>query len=293
MRKAILILSALAIGQVFGQTYSPFPTDSAYWSVEGRDWWSNPSWGDCISTSHYNMLGDTIIESVSYSKIYSSTKNDGIFNLQNATYYCALREDSLKRIYARRPTDTIELLFYDFSLNIGDTVCMDFLNKGCYTVNNVDTILFAGKQRRRIHIQISETQQWIEGIGNFYGLFQTYYTGSFSTELKCFHENDLLLYGNSQFCHCDNLPGVNEFEANTLNIQFNPNPISESGTLYIKSSENAEYDVKIYDVLGSEIYSNKITKGELNIGSGLSSGLYYIKVWDDHNQIGTRQIIKK
>jgi len=293
LNKSILLLVCLWGGQLNGQTYNPFPTDSAYWSVESRNWGLDPVWGLCTGTSHYNMLGDTVINSIQYSKIYLSTKDDGPFNIQNAMYFGALREDSLKRVYARRPTDTLERLLYDFSLNVGDTVCLDFLNLGCFPVYNVDTILFAGKQRRQIHVLLSETQKWIEGIGNRYGLFQILFVGSLSTELKCFYEKDTLLFGDSQFCHCDNLPGIKDLEAHTIDIQFNPNPIDEFGTLTIESLKHTEYLIKLYDALGREIYANRTVKKELTLGEELNSGLYYIKVWDDKKQVGTGRMIKR
>lgn len=152
------------------------------------------------------MSGDTIIDGRFYSKIYQNTwlNPDSSFNPATATYYAALREDSTKKVFVRTYIDSTDVLLYDFSLETGDTFCFDFFSGTCHTVQAIDSILIDNTFRRVIVIPESETQRWIEGVGNVYGLFSNEVTGSIFNQLLCFEENNIIsyLYSLSWGCHC-------------------------------------------------------------------------------------------
>ena len=141
MKKLFLITSFLAILFLLGKAQEDYQyvpiADNAEWSV---------------NTIKFRTNGDTIINEKSYLKVYQQANWLYFdFDLSQADYYCALRNDTLnKRVYVVYPTyfsipifvydylsgdflfhatDTTEFLLYDFSLNIGDTISI-YENEG-------------------------------------------------------------------------------------------------------------------------------------------------------------------
>ena len=118
------LVGLVLTNRVSAQTpYRPF-TDSCEWSV---------------SDDKYASAGDTVINAVTYLKIYKQHSNQNfVFSLSEARYLTAIREDTVNRkVYCIMPAGTIiyrnnnqvgqteapqEFLLYDFSLTIGDPV---------------------------------------------------------------------------------------------------------------------------------------------------------------------------
>ena len=185
------------------QTYFPFPDSNAVWSEK-----FNPP--ECEGYSSYHIYGllnqDTIINSVSYHNLFSFS--DTIFTEEYATYIGGIREDSTKRIYYKGinvfescyPADTNnygEVLLYDFSVSVGDTIeNANVIPGDILIVNSIDSIFINGKYRMRINLNYSSSQ-WVEGIGNI-GRGLLFNSGSvptkgFSNDLICFKKNDTLI----------------------------------------------------------------------------------------------------
>jgi hypothetical protein len=108
-----------------------------------------------VSDEKYMTLGDTIINGVTYMKVYSQKSNQPFeFNPSDAHYFTAIRDDSVnKKVYCNMPAGTIirnnseigqtegpqEFLLYDYSLSMGETVTFYTLhidiNANYYAVN--------------------------------------------------------------------------------------------------------------------------------------------------------------
>ena len=74
------------------------------------------------------------------------------------------------------------------------------------------------------------------------------------------------------------------------NLSVYPNPInSNNSTLHITTKLNASKSIKIYNVLGKQIFQTQLLGKELNI-SMLSPGVYLIKV-EENNISETRKLI--
>ena len=119
MKKLTFLLILLLIS-IFSnsQTYYTFPDSNAIWSQVSKNIYDGT-----IHKHRFGLYGDTIINSKTYSKIYSLY--DSTLIHPNSTYYAAIREDSLKRVYILF-VGFPEILLYDFSLNIGDTIWYDY-----------------------------------------------------------------------------------------------------------------------------------------------------------------------
>jgi len=106
--RLIIILSALYIN-INAQSYIPFPNTDAVWTISQLT-------QSGLNVMKYGMYGDTVINNVSYKKIYQNY--DYNFNVSNSQYKGAIREDN-KKIYVYYYND--ERILYDFNLNVGDT----------------------------------------------------------------------------------------------------------------------------------------------------------------------------
>ncbi len=135
--------------------------------------------GDC-QYPHYPILsqhtdGDTLLDSNTYRKLY-------VINYNNATQPCLygfLREDTVEqRVYFKPNNDTLDILLYDFSMQSGDSIAIDFLieqqpgyyGSGIYFLDSIDTIQINAGAMRRYHLNLHtagnyRTLVWIEGIG--------------------------------------------------------------------------------------------------------------------------------
>lgn len=239
MKKRIFIIFVIATFNLGAQDYeyTPFPTENAQWSV---------------CDDKYSLHGDTIIDGIRYSKVYKQTSDSAFeFDINKAEYFCAIRNDEEnKRVYGiyrdslpiinaigvtiEHPTK--EMLLYDFSLNIGDTVSVanfdeadvagyisyvEFVRvevisvyiydgNGSYNLlhlydNDSIVTLENGEQRRRMLLKAaggSVAQYWIEGIGSNEGPFvhDMYDFLEYSPKrLLCYKENDDYLYYQDEF----------------------------------------------------------------------------------------------
>ncbi len=109
-----------------------------------------------VSDEKYMTLGDTLINGVSYMKVYCQKSNQPFeFDPSNALYFTAIRDDSVNRkVYCNMPAGTWivrnnneigrteepqEFLLYDYSLSVGETVTFYTLlidiNSDYYVVN--------------------------------------------------------------------------------------------------------------------------------------------------------------
>lgn len=90
-------------------------------------------------------------------------------------------------------------------------------------------------------------------------------------------------------CSGSLVTAINHFDDQNT-IQIYPNPTEE--TVQILSTENIE-KIELYNVLGSQLYSQKCNQNsaQLNL-STYSTGLYYIKIYSSKGII-TKQVVKK
>ncbi|MBR4912520.1 MAG: T9SS type A sorting domain-containing protein [Bacteroidales bacterium] len=121
---AFMALLLAVFGGQAQEVYHPI-TEGSVWSV---------------SNNKYMTAGDTVLDGKTYLKIYRQVGDQSFeFSLENAEYFASIRNDSTEqKVYAYLPagigildlitntsiqTDTaMEVLIYDFSLNIGDTI---------------------------------------------------------------------------------------------------------------------------------------------------------------------------
>ena len=220
--------------------YHPFPLNNGFWSFRFYD-------GMGAATSIFNAYsinGDTLITTTNYKKMYL-----------NSAYAGALRESN-KIIYFLPDTSSVELVLYNFNLQVGDTIIHPYGGTQCHgdtvTVISVDTIsvnsvLFpAGGYR--LAIGLSSGAGWIDGIGS--GNYLLFPAGevcvSGGDKMQCMVGDSGLVFAFPSTTPC--ITAIPK-EANYLKgIFVSPNPFHEKCTITV-SNEFKNCELKLLAVM--------------------------------------------
>jgi hypothetical protein len=289
MKRICILFSLIFIAPSgFAQTniYHPFPSNNAVWN----EIYYYDGAGGCLPAFckyNYFMLGDTIINSVTYHKIF--------YNDSTTVYYKAgIREDN-KKIYARANSGTYDVKIYDFNLNIGDSIksyCWLVDSTWYYMiyVTGIDSVLLPDMTyRKRINLT---GPRWIEGVGGKNGLFERFncILCDCWSELVCLEQNSNIVYLNETNAPCFEIPLINN-EMTSIPDQFSifPNPATDN--LTIETTDKAT--IEILNIEGQIINSIKSVGKETTIElSSLASGIYLIKTITDKG-VAVKKFIKE
>lgn len=282
--------------------YIPFPDSGAIWS----EMYYPPIFsGENPNYERFAVSGeDTVVNGTVYKKLYQFY--DTIFIRSRATYIGGIREDDTKKVYYcgseihfLKPSFAAiiqndgnvgdELLLYDFSLNIGDT-----LKNGNLTVpdeflvvSDIDTINAGNSYRKMFHFEPIWWVKWIEGIGSIKGLLFTsgdLPTNGLDNDLICFRKNDSILYFNGFYDDCIPLiAGIETDKKNLSGIEIYPNPTHDNSIHFNPGDKNVK-KIEIIDCSGIIVDCLRIadTQSEIIYSTEkLHPGIYFIMVTDD------------
>lgn len=295
MRKLKLIVLMLSFQlSIYSQSYIPLPNTNAIWTI------STLAQGATKGLYKYGMYGDTIINNVTYKKIYENF--DYNFNISNSIYRGAIREFA-KKVYKVNPWTNTEGLLYDFNLNVGDTArsITPYGNIYKQKVIGINYITYNGVIHKKWLFQTGE--YWLEGIGSSFSLLYTLLVpNDFCQSLICLSVDGIIQYENTNPECTTPLPydcegvlnpvPVNEHSIETnKNIIF-PNPFSNSAVLKT-SIELNDATLKVFDILGQEVLvKNHLNGNEININKGcLNNGNYYYHITQNGNLISKGKFI--
>jgi len=247
---------------------------------------------ECCSpsrTKSYKFLGDTLINSIVYKKLYYSYSEN--FNSLNKEYAASLREDNQK-VYIK-PSTLDESIIYDFNVDYGDTITVkdifDIDGDLTMRVDSIDSININSKLRRRIFFEDIEPygnfepQIWIESIGSSYGIIEVTFPHipDMLTDLLCVKQNSSIIFNAYGTCYMvDDIKEV----VDKNELQIFPNPSSDF--IIIKPSSKIQgklIKVNISNNLGQVIYM-KENVDQIDI-SAFPKGLYIIEILDKHKTI--------
>jgi hypothetical protein len=295
---AVLFFSLVIYG---GNEYHKFSGKNALWNSFTTGAMGYPREWQTIYT-----LGDTIkLDNQKYIEV----KNSSNWN----TYTLGgLREDTLtKKIYYNDYNDYYkEVILYDFSLNIGDTI---FYGKqsgnpqSIYykVVDSTGTINLNGELRKKWSLTTSLYNMkdiWIEGIGSVvrHGLLNPLKphipTDASSTYFGCFKYGNIFYFNrqatNSVDCPCSQwLVSVPELKSESAEIKLYPIPTKDKLNI---SLGNTTYDnLEIYTCNSKLIEKTKINSSEtieLNLVN-FENGIYFIK-FSGKDNISLKKIVK-
>ena len=300
MKKKLLFALIVVTTAVNAQTsvYHPFADSGAVWVMR----WTNactmvPCILNCTADYQYRIDGDTIISGNTYKKVikegYSVNYCNCVMNVPScsgstysSSFYLGIRDDIPNRKSYINDGINPEELFFDFNLQVGDTV----QNRYCTQhIIYVDSVLVGSDYRKQY--MVSGNATIIEGIGYWDG---GYYSGPFEGcgpcvcndmwELQCYKLNGVTLLGDTACALVTSVPQIDE---NHFTVTLSPNPVTNE--LVVSSQEFGDNSkVEIYNMLGEKIFSrqpvaNNQKQFSMDV-SFLNAGIYFVKLKEKNKE---------
>lgn len=290
---ASILLMLLVPVYSAAQEYQPLLNEDAHWNYEHQI--------TCLPfvIAFYNysvfLEGDTTINDTTYKKVYRphrewTTANEGCLEpmLQDTGYVGGLREDEAERMVYFFPPgedEESEILLYDFSMELGDTL-NPYLSvnwdSNVPIVDSVDFVEINGNMHKRMFIRSDWNHYIIEGIGSNFGLVEPFPNATVDapvTELICWTNGDGHYPDSVEACNL--ITDVQEIATRKTEISVFPNPAVE--TIRIQSSEELsgkEIEVQIVNDKGQVVHQEKGTYRSTKTISiaHLSAGTYLVRM---------------
>ena len=283
--KKFLILPLLLCAQwSFSQTYLSLPDSNAKWINVHKDYRTNP-WNPTKKQVQYCTANrDTLINGREYFQI--DTCNGG--------YKGALRNDAGK-VHIVPKDSAREFLLYDFTLEVGDTICninCDGTQSSLLIVHpgGVDSVLIDSVYRKRI--RLSYGTGWIEGIGNSQGLFweSSGNISGYELELYCMSVNSKTIYPDAGFGPCESSFSTEEHQtAGDIAVYPNPSAAEVNIRSVLPLQSVSLTDLRGNNLLVVENLSQKNFRLSL---SGYPRGVYLL-VLRTSNGLTTKRIVSE
>jgi hypothetical protein len=273
-----------------------FPDSNAIWNV-------NIIGSNEIPTGEvlYGLKGDTIINDTLYRKLY--LLKDTTLETKSLNYYLGgFRLENQMIFFKPKYWNFSDILLYDFSVSIGDTVWhnayLKLFDNIEYThefekskkYNVIQDITNESGKTKYILLDINpQRDEWYLGFGSIIGLFGSiidYPLIGDTYNLACFKQNDTVKYNNNLKCNkcfCRGSTGIDGKEKDLDWLVLSPNSIQNSLSIKI-NKPYSQISVKIIDEKGSLLYSNELLENYININNNLK-GTYFIKLTIDNEEI--------
>lgn len=176
---SLILLSVFASAQspyykMLGSTNTEWYIFDAFIAISQTEKFSSPSAPPPVLRGKYSANTDTILFTKSYKKFYHNYTNPSFVQNSHVGY---LREDTVnRRVYFMDKTTFLEELLYDFSMNVGDSIFMNFPNtlmpfpKGYYKVKTIQNVTIKSGVRKLYKLKRntgnSDTLRIIESVGS-------------------------------------------------------------------------------------------------------------------------------
>ena len=280
---------------MFGQTH--FPDSNAIWNV------------NIFAPGHepeilYGLKGDTIINDTLYNKLYTLS-DTALLNENLQDYIGGFRRDGQKVFFKPSNWTYDEILLYDFSASIGDTIW----HKGI-AYNAYYGINFEPNQLSYSIVQAINTEnatktysvlasysgfsgEWYENIGSNFGLFGSIIQFPLSGDtynLACFKHNDTVKYQNNLICDRCFCSFIDEKINNSNSINIFPNPVKNLLTIEVQKPYS-KILVEIIDEKGNIVYQKASLDDHITLNA-FSQGIYFVKLLLDNESITRKLIIE-
>ncbi len=296
MKKHLLICLLLLKLSANCQTsfYHSFPSNNAIWNFHYSMYCFANGWGE--EDYSITFSGDTLINSQTYQKLTTPFVQSSSVGCggNSSGYKGAIRQDtSVKKVFYVPPTDTIEQLLYDFTMEVGDTV-RGYIEGFAFQpdiVQSIDSVLVGNTYRKRWNINNCYNIHFIEGIGSTYGLFErspNCINDLPDFSLICFQQNGQSLYPDT-ITNCQLINSVNYFEYYSNKIDVFPNP--SYGSFIIDLGNVDIQQINISDLLGNIIIQKKVNDQPQIKIENLKTGIYILTIIDKNSKTSNTKII--
>ncbi len=248
---------------------------------------NKPMWSEQITYSDgstetviYGMIGTSEIDGDEYSDLYQL--ESGVLTLSGSEYVASLRLDSCGKVYY--DDGTYNIVLYDFSQEIGDTLDMSIVGYINLYYDSITTITIGGASYLKfVFPEDRNVAFWIEGVGSSAGILAPILVRPSDTtethKLLCYYEGGELIYSN---CDGNCFPvstTSSVVQAADNNLSVFPNPASEDITLDLK--EVSQYNISVFDINGRLLLKHEFYGSVANMSlKSLKDGFYLLKVSD-------------
>ena len=265
----------------------------------------DPWW---IVKKQYLMDGDTVINSITYKKIYTCDYSPSI---SNKVFFSGIREDSFGKVYFLLDTNKMilsnfnlqartEYLLYDFSLNIGDTIRLHNERDSIQVLQSIDSVSVGNQYRKRWNFTDlfgNPLYSCIEGIGSINGLFFPLQFCFESSQLLTCYEDSVISWNNPYLNGVDCFAvSLDKKEKQTDLIKIYPNPTGNNLYLHFKKKINEDILLSIYNSTGQLVKQEQFTafsnEYRVNIGE-ISKGVYFVKFTSNTQPVYSSKFIKE
>lgn len=309
MRNLLLFLVLVLFGLTSpAQDYHPLIEDDKVW-LEAYYFMIGSNECDFSEVYQLRFGGDTLIAGNTYRKILKRS-----FDAVDGWPYCPpfeaqdvetmvpdvfMREDTTEqRVYIWHIDEDeypegLELLMFDFSLEVGDTMVSDpYVTLGSsWTVTNVSEItLLNGETRKRIEYIGPDYGAMIEGLGSENGLFRPHFMESW-WNILCVKQDGSSIYPDfGSLLQCNWMTTVDEIPASAINLY--PNPNNGAFTFEIKVPPTGDImHLMIFNAMGQQVYLGPVASGITNIDASLPVGLYHWQLRSEGLPIQTGKLV--
>ncbi len=227
------------------------------------------------------LCGDTLISGRAYSKFYQL--------YEDTTLYEAAIRTSGEQVYAVRPGESEEVLLYDFSLEPGDEISLEYFRlPGSINlkVGSVITVTQQQTTRKVINfVPVAGFQEtWVEGVGALSGpLNRALLISDQYSELHCYQEEGSLAYRTSAAEDCTfyyecllTSTGRTETEK-----RVQVYPTVSRGQFWIDNQTQKPLSAELMDQNGRLMAQLPLlSEGRQAMQFDLPPGIYYLKLWE-------------
>jgi len=269
-------------------------------ALEGVHWWVGltstnfPPW-EPTDLYQYVIRGDSVIDDISYKKVYFRELTDlPPILIEYQLLSRLVRDDTINKkvyaIYLDYPnwdcTENEEILLYDYNLSVGDTMNTCLIHTGPGIIQSIEYEFIYGEERQILN---EFNGKFIEGIGSEFGVFEWGLGSKENTTREkgwCYQLGDYCL-GTDEECGCQWV-GIEEQKA-LPKIRVFPNPIINNKiTLVAQIPIPHNVEVKLFDISGSLVHTQTIgslnTATDVYLPDHLSAGTSPLLLWVGNHQ---------
>lgn len=262
IRKTLLLVVSLAGAIGHAQDHVPMTTDGSRWLYRHYSIWDGQ-----LSLVAIDIGNDTVVDGESYRLMTGWTPG-------------ALRELDGKvwfRPFVQSGLDTVPLLMYDFTVQIGDTVRSVLDTTAWAIVSDRDSVLIAdGSYRDRLHFSMGGAGEWgcpistwIEGIGDpefvFAPIGNCFELGM---NLECYGIDNVPLLGPCLWL------GEGNTEAGTP-LQLVPS--GSYGRFNLTGAVRMMQTMALHDAIGREVGAIAMSGGSIDLSQHVA-GIYFLRI---------------
>jgi len=298
----ILLLLIVLVIPTFGQNVSVLDA-SLKWNIGYHCVNVDPIHpSDTWSTGFFHTEGDTVFNEKHYQKLIACV--DSLCDQNRFKNY--VREEGGRIFFANK---TEELIQYDFNLQKGDTMILNFLwniprEMPLYIrIDSVDTMKFMDQKARRVqYVTVldyynrelgtsSINDVFVEGIGSLkFGIQypRIFVTGESSCfpSLLCFYMDKNLIYSNTEINNCYLSTGLLQLKQPEL-IQVSTNI---PGMLEIQLIEAKTGRLFIFDLNGKQILGQAVNQSDAQFCLP-SVGVYLYRFVSDKGKVQSGKVL--